>query len=57
MEFLNLFPLTIYKSALGLDEIVRKNLNSHQPLLEVLKTDLSKEFNTLKSNGDLQRGH
>ena len=26
MEFLNLFPLTIYKSALGLDETVRKNL-------------------------------
>ena len=26
MEFLNLFPLTIYKSALGLDENVRKNL-------------------------------
>ena len=36
---------------------IPKNLNSHQPLLEVLKTDLSKEFNTLKSNGDLQRGH
>ena len=26
MEFLNLFPLTIYKSKLGLDETVRKNL-------------------------------
>ena len=26
MEFLNLFPLTIYKSELGLDETVRKNL-------------------------------
>ena len=35
--------------------IVRKNLNSHQPLLEVLRTDLSKEFNTLKSNGDLRK--
>lgn len=26
MEFLNIFPLTIYKSTLGLDETVRKNL-------------------------------
>ncbi len=26
MEFLNIFPLTIYKSTLGLDETIRKNL-------------------------------